>query len=267
MVAIPAALHSERRRRGSGDRKVQCRPEVSLLGLPLGGFLSAPFGAGALVSTVDPLGLEIPSVHRRNRARGCGALHHCAIHDSHIHGTRDRGRRSPLDRERRRIAGLGSGLSSPVVRASASRHRRSEMKNSRWDARIRRAEELKSAYPFAIQGLGFYERVTAFQKALYANCEIQLEATERPRLSGILGDETDFLALLPQFPVLLDAVEQNAPFPLAQAARFLLQKREDEWAEMLSQFWSIPDSRADLKPAERLVSWIFLKPYAEYLAD
>jgi len=141
------------------------------------------------------------------------------------------------------------------------------MKNSRWDARIRRAEELKSTYPFAVQGLGFYERVTAFQKALYANCEIQFEATERPRLSGILGDETDFLALLPQFPVLLAAVEQNAPFPLAQAARFLLQKREDEWAEMLSQFWSIPDSRADLKPAERLVSWIFLKPYAEYLAD
>ena len=141
------------------------------------------------------------------------------------------------------------------------------MENSRWDARIRRAEELKSAYPFASEALAFYERITAFQKTLYSDCEIYIGAAKRPRPPGALLEDLDFSALLPQFPALLAVVVQHAPFPLAQTARSLIQKESGSLKGMLAQFCPGSESPAALEPAERLICWIFLKPYAEYLAD
>src|SRR6266568_1904288 len=42
------------------------------------------------------------------------------------------------------------------------------MNDGKWDTRIRRAQELAAAHPFASEGLRFYERVTGFQRSLYS---------------------------------------------------------------------------------------------------
>jgi FdhE protein len=140
------------------------------------------------------------------------------------------------------------------------------MKSSRWDARIRRAEELQSSYSFAVQGLTFYKRITAFQKDVYENCETRLGPAKRQQLSKVFLEPLNLPVLLPQFPALLAIVEKSAPSRLSESARSLLHQ-EDRWKELLGQFWSEPDSRTNLEPAERLISWVFVRPYAEYLAD
>jgi FdhE protein len=140
------------------------------------------------------------------------------------------------------------------------------MKSSRWDARIRRAEELQSAYPFAVQGLSFYKSITAFQKDVYAKCETQLGPAKRQEFSKAFLEPLNFPVLLSQFPALLAVVEKSAPSPLSESARSLLHQ-QDRWKELLAQFWSGLDRRANLDPAEKLISWVFLRPYAEYLAD
>jgi FdhE protein len=152
----------------------------------------------------------------------------------------------------------------------------------KWDRRIRRANELTSTYPFAAEGLRFYSRVATLQKSLYE--EVQKATPVSPKIlnDAPLRDELDLFALLPKFPGFLSAVEQIAPAPLAQAAADLSQKGSAAWQQALEDFWrSELESPADFYAAEeteihdadeaissqRLLAWIFLQPYAEYLAS
>ncbi len=151
--------------------------------------------------------------------------------------------------------------------------------HAKWDRRISRANELTSSYPFAAEGLRFYSRVATFQKNFYA--EIERALADSPKISSDrpLRDELDLFLLLPKFPAFLSLVEQIAPVPLAQAAAGLAQEGPAEWQRVIEDFWYrdaesvMAADDAELQSADsatdsnRLLAWIFLQPYAEYLAD
>ena len=124
----------------------------------------------------------------------------------------------------------------------------------KWDQRIKRANELATAHPFAAEVLRFYERIASFQKSLYAGLEPG---------SGSLRGGLELSILLPRFAPYLSLIADVAPPPLAQAAAELSAGR-DRWGELLEEFWR---GAAALTDAEALIAWTFLQPYAEHLAD
>ena len=153
---------------------------------------------------------------------------------------------------------------------------------SQWDRRIRRADELTSTYPFAAEGLRFYSRVATFQKNLYD--EIQKALPVSPKIEGEapLRDDLDLFALLPRFSGFLSVIERIAPAPLARSAADLSEQGSTVWQRTIQDFWqSEVESPAEVTgtaedgthdasetiPSQRLLAWIFLQPYAEYLAN
>ena len=157
------------------------------------------------------------------------------------------------------------------------------MIDAKWDRRIRRATELASTHPFAAEGLRFYTRIAAFQRSLYADIQKALTGAAKVSADRPLRDELDLFLLLPKFPGFLSIVQQVAPSPLARAAAALAQKGPAAWQRVIEDFWhgdldmpllaagNLDDDQSE-RPAEptvsgRLLTWIFLQPYAEYLAD
>jgi len=127
------------------------------------------------------------------------------------------------------------------------------MIRSRWDQRIRRADELAAEHPFAAEVLRFYSHVTRFQKDLYA---------------GMAGVGNDLSLVSPRFPDFLNHIAAVAPEPMAQCARELRQCEPSHWRDTLDSFWR-DASRFQPEPgrAAELLASMFLQPYAEYLAD
>jgi FdhE protein len=148
------------------------------------------------------------------------------------------------------------------------------MRNAKWDTRIARARELVSAYPSAAEGLFFYRNIAQFQKCLYAELEAQCGKEQVARLPGMIRQEFDLFVLMPHFAAFLTIVEKNAPAPLAQAAAAQHANGGKLHLEMLTNFWRpCSESNSGLEPAsnfnrsQKLLAWMFLQPYAEYLAD
>jgi len=138
----------------------------------------------------------------------------------------------------------------------------------KWDARIRRARDLSKNYPFAREGLSFYERLAGFQSAVYSEIKAASGAGKGPRATGTLRQEFDAFLLLPRFGSFLSLIKEIAPSLLAQSARDLAGKSAGYWHEVLQQFWQEGlGSPGNLEPSETLIAWIFLQPYAEYLSD
>jgi hypothetical protein len=156
------------------------------------------------------------------------------------------------------------------------------MIDGKWDHRVRRANELGSTYPFAAEGLRYYARVVAFQKSLHADFGKALADSPKIADDRPLREELDLFLLLPRFPGFLSMIQHVAPAPLAEAAAHLAQKGTAGWQRAMEDFWQRGlDAPAEVSggeegpaggfddgtPAERLLAWIFLQPYAEYLAD
>jgi formate dehydrogenase accessory protein FdhE len=148
------------------------------------------------------------------------------------------------------------------------------MTDAKWDRRIRRADELASSYPFAAEGLRYYARVATFQKGVYG--KIRNALADSPRISSDrpLRDELDLFLLLPKFPEFLSLIQEIAPGPLAQASGALAQRGPAAWQRAIEHFWhgepELAGSMDDTEQAEssdRVLAWMFLQPYAEYLAD
>jgi formate dehydrogenase accessory protein FdhE len=153
---------------------------------------------------------------------------------------------------------------------------------AKWDRRIRRANELTNSYPFAAEGLRFYSRVTTFQKGLYAEFQRSLAGSKKTPADMPLRNELDFFLLLPNFAPFLSVIREAAPTPLAQAAAAFAQQGSAQWQRVIEHFWhaepemnfdaNAPESSAEFDaggghPAEVFLAWMFLQPYAEYLAD
>jgi FdhE protein len=96
------------------------------------------------------------------------------------------------------------------------------MIRSKWDQRIRRADELAAQHPFAAEVLLFYSHVTRFQKDLYAN---------------MAGVGADLSLLAPRFPDFLEHIAAAAPEPLAQCARDLRKASRRPGSMALNSFW------------------------------
>lgn len=142
------------------------------------------------------------------------------------------------------------------------------MNTGKWDARIRRAVELASTHSFAAEGLRFYERIARFQQSLYFDFKAECGTEKEVRMSGSLRQELDLFILLPRFGSFLSLMEEIAPGPLSQSAKQLGAAGVGRWQEVLPHFWQAgSDSSTDLRGSARLISWAFLQPYAEYLAD
>ncbi len=153
---------------------------------------------------------------------------------------------------------------------------------AQWDRRIRRATELASAYPFAAEGLRFYGRLATFQKSLYAQIHEALADSAKISADRPLRDELDLFVLLPHFSPFLSLIEQMAPVPMAQAAAGLAQQGPAGWQHAIEDFWhgepelagplddgerAIADDSQGAISSARLLAWIFLQPYAEYLGN
>ncbi|HTG34667.1 MAG TPA: formate dehydrogenase accessory protein FdhE [Thermoanaerobaculia bacterium] len=134
----------------------------------------------------------------------------------------------------------------------------------KWDQRIRRARELAGTYPFAAEGLRFYERLAGFQKSLYADLAAASGPAKQVRPPGSLRDEPATFVLLPRFAPFLSFIEEIAPPPLAQAAAGLSAQGKMRWEVLLDEFWRQDEA---LTAAEALIAWTFLQPHAEHLAD
>jgi FdhE protein len=142
------------------------------------------------------------------------------------------------------------------------------MNHGKWDARVRRANQLATEHPYAAEGLKFYERLTRYQKSLYSEIQTASGAAKVRRMGGALRGEFDAFLLLPRFGAFLSLMEEVAPAPLALATKELREKGGGRWQEVLKQFWeSDSPSRDEMQPGQALISRIFLQPYAEYLAD
>src|SRR6202035_581165 len=142
------------------------------------------------------------------------------------------------------------------------------MTSGKWDKRIERAHELAATHAFAAEGLQFYERIASFQKTLYAGLESGGGKAKQVRSPGSLRDELPLILLLPWFGSFLSFVADVAPAPLSRAAADLGGAGGMRWEEVLDRFWRAgAEVVAELPPEEALLAWLFLQPYAEYLAD
>ena len=69
-------------------------------------------------------------------------------------------------------------------------------------------------------------------------------------------------------------IQQIAPAPLAQASVALGQKGPAAWQHAIEDFWHgepelalAGDETVEVQSSDRVPVWMFLQPYAEYLAD
>jgi len=142
------------------------------------------------------------------------------------------------------------------------------MKQSKWDQRIARADELAIAHPFAADVLRFYKSVVGFQKTLYLHFEKAAGNNGKKRVSGLISEDLNLQLLLPRFPEFLSNVATVAPPEIARSASDLKAQPAGRWHDLLSHHWqTLSDFRATPGQSESLLAWIFLQPYAEYLAD
>lgn len=157
------------------------------------------------------------------------------------------------------------------------------MTAGKWDARIRRATHLTSVYPFASEGLRFYTGVAGFQRSL--STYIQESLTDSQKLSSSLSsrDQLGLVLLTPNFPAFLSLIGHIAPAPLKQAAAVMADKGPVGWQHAMEDFWhgdhaefsALASDAIEPRAGERggtgyfdhLLAWIYLQPYAEYLAE
>jgi hypothetical protein len=137
-----------------------------------------------------------------------------------------------------------------------------------YDARIRRAKQLKETYPFAAEILTFYRRICAIQQQMAKNLEGKLPPGNllRPE-SGTLREQLDVDAVLPFVKDALTELLPQSPGPIAEYLKEYLRGSQEQQALSLQHYVNqggtdeaLGDSR------EELVARIVIDPYAELLA-
>ena len=136
----------------------------------------------------------------------------------------------------------------------------------KYDARIRRAKNLKESYPFAAEILTFYERICTVQQRLSR----ELQHTLPRRAAGVAGtlrEQIDVVQVLPFVKESLTDLVAQAPVPLAGYMKDYLRGSKESWAAALQRY--VSEGGTD-EPAgdsrEELLTRILIDPYAELLA-
>jgi formate dehydrogenase accessory protein FdhE len=145
------------------------------------------------------------------------------------------------------------------------------MTASQWERRIHRANELTTLFPFAAEGLSFYLRIAKFQQTLYTQLHQLCADGPKPSPDRPLREDLDLQLILPLFPRFLSLIGEISPEPLAQAAVEIARGGPPAWQQTLAGFWHSDMKSVDVDGesanSELLLAWVFLQPYAEYLAD
>jgi len=137
-----------------------------------------------------------------------------------------------------------------------------------YDARIRRAKQLKETYPFAAEILTFYGGICAIQQQLARG----LERSVRQR--GLFGAEAGNLreqlgvdAVLPFVKDALIELLPQSPGPLAEYLKEYLRGSQEQQALSLQHYVNQGGTDEALEDSrEELVARIVIDPYAELLA-
>jgi len=140
------------------------------------------------------------------------------------------------------------------------------VKVSKWEQRIRRADELAAAHPFASEILRFYKHIASLQKLLYGYVEEKSDSKNERTAASLLRNNPELDLVLPEFPEFLSGVAKVAPQPISQVASDLRTKGSERWRELLTSNWQVA-SEFQSGQVEALLAWTFLQPYAEYLAE
>lgn len=141
---------------------------------------------------------------------------------------------------------------------------------SAWDARIARANELSSAYPFATEGLRFYAQIATLQQKLYL--KFQQAPNNLFNLDDSLFGRLNLSSHAQEFSNFLKHVREVAPPVLAESANELARKGSASWLSLIEECWLSPTTGEEQHNnhddvTERCLAWLFLQPCAEYLAS
>jgi FdhE protein len=139
---------------------------------------------------------------------------------------------------------------------------------SEYDARIRRAQHLASAHPFAAEVLGFYSRLAEFQKNFYSEIkrDIGIGASSR-KLGSIRTFPFDSINVLPRLTTFLALLGETAPAALSAAARQISRLGADSQRSLLGAYWELGGSDQLVGPFALFVPRAFLQPLAEFFAS
>jgi len=142
------------------------------------------------------------------------------------------------------------------------------MNRSKWDRRIQRADELAAAHPFAAEVLRFYKGIATYQKELYAHIAAARGNASRRKIASCFDEDLDLSLLLPKFEEFLSRIGAFSPAPVAHSAANLRSQPSAQNRKLLSDYWRrATASEAIDDGADALMTWTFLQPYAEFLAD
>jgi formate dehydrogenase accessory protein FdhE len=152
-------------------------------------------------------------------------------------------------------------------------------RQGQWERRIRRANELISTYPFAVEGLRFYAFVAELQRSLSASAaKVIANSPLQPAEYLPLREQLFNPLLLPKFAEFAAQVTQFASERLAHAAAQLARARPEAQQLAIHDFLSRglnssasseaeePSDDFSASTAQRLLAWLFLQPFAEFLA-
>ena len=104
-----------------------------------------------------------------------------------------------------------------------------------YEARLRRAEDLAVAFPFAAEILKFYRHVASCQANLYT--ELSVSAAARANVDLLARGEPDLTQILPHYRGFLAVAEKNGPPNLVATAQQIAALPTDSWIPMLSSYW------------------------------
>lgn len=136
---------------------------------------------------------------------------------------------------------------------------------SEYDLRIRRAEQLASAYPFAAEFLDLYRRIVGFQKKLLE--QLATSAGRSQTLTGAHRGDVDLTQLLPHFRGFLSLVEQRGPAALSESAKQVSALPSESWVALLTAYWEHAGHYdQQIGAFAQFFPRAFLQPYVELLA-
>ena len=139
-----------------------------------------------------------------------------------------------------------------------------------YDTRIRRAEYLASAHPFASEVLHFYSRLAEFQKTFYAEIKSDLgtDLSRRNFPSARVREfPFDSINVLPRLTTVLALLGEIAPPALAAAARQISLLDATSQRSLVAAYWELGGSDQQISPFAQFVPRAFLQPLAELHAN
>src|SRR5258707_810528 len=139
-----------------------------------------------------------------------------------------------------------------------------------YDARIRRAEYLASAHPFAAEVLRFYSRLAEFQKIFSAEIKGDVGTGLSSRKLGsdrVSSLPFDSINVLPRLTTFLALLAETAPPALAAAARQISRLDAGSQRALLSAYWELGRSDQMLGPFALFVPRAFIQPITELFAS